>query len=93
MIIDNEHFSSNNKSAEHLWLKKNALRLRNLGVPFDILDDEHRWYIFLTHGEDYLGFPFSISDSEALEMLNLLREFYDEDTHLLVDLKRQLGML
>jgi len=60
VIIDNRHFTKNNKSPEHLWLKKNALRLRNLGVPFDILDDEHRWFIFLIHGEDSHGARFQL---------------------------------
>lgn len=77
MVIDNRHFRQNNKSAEKLWLKKNAHQLIKFGMLPELLEDEFRWWHLLSHGFDVNGYQLRLTSYEAGQLFGVLSEFYD----------------
>ena len=77
MVIDNRHFRQNNKSAEKLWLKKNAHQLIKFGMHPELLEDEFRWWHLLSHGFDLDGYQFRLTSYEAGQLFKILSEIYD----------------
>ena len=91
MVIDNRHFRQNNKSAEKLWLKKNAHRLIKFGIPPELLEDEFRWWHLLSHGFDVNEHDLRLNSYEAEPLYKVLSEFYDpKSLDFLRELERQI---